>query len=488
METVPVFTYLQKGDLEKGVWKEGGFRILSMDGREGLLADSIYSRIIIRNHTVNETRGSLTFWMFPMEDMGSQACPIHMPQFEENIQNYMLLTDDQIEYNDVEEAAFALMYRFNWNDQLFAKFYKGKIGRGALYPQHAITVGGQLALEKDNWYQVGVSWNREEGDYRIYVNGIQISRSTIFLDKIQTPCGKYLYMGNPTFAFSQLSFYDTCFAPEDFAKAFAEEAARINEPLQQNLRAVHTGADLTDRDWKPDETWEKKVDLSLTEEKDLEAFYIQGCKEAVAVTSEGVLIETHMQRTKEAIVEKPDSYDPDQVYLWLKEWLDGDLAIEYEFMPKKENGLSLVMFQASGMHREDFMKDYPLRTTGSMRMVHGENVRNYHWEYFREMDDVRHDIDSNILVKNPWGFPLGYQCLPERLAQNQWHKIQIVQEGDHIMGSLDGKQVFDVRDRADSNTGPVLNCGHMAIRCMWKTRFCIRNLKVYNRKTPYVLR
>ena len=183
METVPVFTYLQKGDLEKGVWKEGGFRILSMDGREGLLADSIYSRIIIRNHTVNETRGSLTFWMFPMEDMGSQACPIHMPQFEENIQNYMLLTDDQIEYNDVEEAAFALMYRFNWNDQLFAKFYKGKIGRGALYPQHAITVGGQLALEKDNWYQVGVSWNREEGDYRIYVNGIQISRSTIFLDK-----------------------------------------------------------------------------------------------------------------------------------------------------------------------------------------------------------------------------------------------------------------------------------------------------------------
>ena len=76
----------------------------------------------------------------PLEDMGSQACPIHMPQYEKNIHNYVLMSDDQIEFDDVEEAGFALVYRFNWNDQMFAKFYKGKIGRGALYPQHAITV------------------------------------------------------------------------------------------------------------------------------------------------------------------------------------------------------------------------------------------------------------------------------------------------------------------------------------------------------------
>ena len=421
----------------------------------------------------------------PLEDMGSHACPIHMPQYEKNIHNYVLMSDDQIEFDDVEEAGFALVYRFNWNDQMFAKFYKGKIGRGALYPQHAITVGGQLSLQKSTWYQVGISWDREGGDYRVYINGIQISRATIFLEKLQTSCGPYLYMGNPSFVFSELKFYDVCFKPKQFQQIYEEEAVYCDEELQAHLLAVHTGNALRSENWIPDKTWKKKVELSLKNEEDLEKFYIQGCKEAVSVTSDGFSIQTHQRRTPEAIVEKPDSYDPDQVYLWLKEWLEGDVAIEYEFMPEKENGLSLVMFQASGMHREDFMKDYPLRTTGSMRMVHGENVRNYHWEYFREMDDVRHDIGSNILVKNPWGYPLAYQCIPKRLEQNQWHKIQIIQEEARILGIIDGKVIFDVEDQADSNNGPILNSGHIAIRCMWKTRLRIRNLRVFNREPAY---
>lgn len=485
MEKSPVFTYYQNGSLEKDVWKEGEFRKIRYQGREGLNAESMYSRLILCSHTLNQPKGSMTLWIMSLEDMSSQACPIHMPQFENNIHNYVLISDDHIEFDDVEEASFALVYRFNWNDQLFAKFYKGKIGRGALYPQHAITVGGQFAFRKNTWYQIGLSWNREEGDYRIYINGILVSRSTIFLDKLQTPCGPYLYMGNPSFVFSELKFYDICFDSEQFSRSYEEEVVCQNDEIQAQLQAVHMGNSLKSKIWEPDETWEKKVDLSLKKKEDLEEFYIQGCKEAVSVTPEGIFIQTHMQRTPEAIVEKPDSYDPDQVYLWLKKWLEGDVAIEYEFMPEKENGLSLVMFQASGMHREDFMKDYPLRTTGSMRMVHGENVRNYHWEYFREMDDVRHDMASNILVKNPWGNPLAYQCLPGRLEQNQWHKIQVVQEDARIVGMIDGKEIFDVEDRPDNNNGPVLNSGHMAIRCMWKTKLRIRNLKVYNRKLPY---
>lgn len=484
----PVRTYLEKGNLQKHIWQEGDFRTLSIQDREGLNAASIYSRLIIREHTLNELQGSFTFWFLPLEDMSSQACPVHMSQFEELTHNYVLMSDDHIEFGDVDEASFALVYRFNWNDQLFAKFFKGKIGRGALYPQHAITVGGQLSLRKNTWYQLGVSWDRENGDYRIYINGVQIARSTIFLDKLNDPCGKYLYMGNPAFSFSELKFYNKRFKPEEFCLLYENEATYRDDKLTEELQKIHAGRNLTSCTWKPDETWEKKTDLSLTKEEDLDAFYVQGCKEAVSVTPEGILIETHMERTQTAIVEKPDSYDPDQVYLWLKKWLEGDIAIEYEFMPRKENGLSLLMFQASGMHREDFMKDYPLRTTGSMRMVHGENVRNYHWEYFREMDDVRHDIDSNVLVKNPWGYALAYQCLPKRLEQNTWHKLQLVQEDQRILGMLDGKVVFDVIDRADVNNGPVLNSGHMAIRCMWKTRFCIRNLKVYNKKQPFIVK
>ena len=170
----------------------------------------------------------------PLEDMGSQACPIHMPQYEKNIHNYVLMSDDQIEFDDVEEAGFALVYRFNWNDQMFAKFYKGKIGRGALYPQHA-------------------------GDYRVYINGIQISRATIFLEKLQTSCGPYLYMGNPSFVFSELKFYDVCFKPKQFQQIYEEEAVYCDEELQAHLLAVHTGNALRSENWIPDKTWKKKV-------------------------------------------------------------------------------------------------------------------------------------------------------------------------------------------------------------------------------------
>lgn len=480
----PKFRYLEQGLPGPKTRQEHGFRKIIHAGRTGLNAESIYSRLTLREHTLNCKEGSLTFWCMPLEDMGCEACPVHMPDFEKNIHNFVLLTDDCIEPHDVSEASFAMVYRFDWNDQLFAKFYKGPTGRHALYPQHAITVGGQVPLEKNRWYQIGLTWDREKGIYQIYLNGILISRSTLFQEKLHDPCGSELYLGTPMFAFSSLYFYDSFFSAEDFVQRFESECTEQDEALQESLRHIHEGKGLMPFSWMPDDSWTKRVELAMNREEDLEYFYIQGCKDAANITPEGLLISTHMERTPSAIPVTFRDYDPDQVYFWMKEWLEGDVAVEYEFMPLKENALSLLMIQASGMHREDFMKDYPLRTTGSMRMVHGENVRNYHWEYFREMDDVRHDINSNILVKNPWGYPLAYQCLPERLEKGKWHKIQLVQENWRLRGTMDGRLVFDVYDSPATNTGPVLNCGHIALRCMWKTRLLVRNIKVYSRP-PY---
>ena len=49
MKESPVYAYYQKGCLEKDIWKEGEFRKIRFQGREGLNAKSIYSRLIIRN-------------------------------------------------------------------------------------------------------------------------------------------------------------------------------------------------------------------------------------------------------------------------------------------------------------------------------------------------------------------------------------------------------------------------------------------------------
>jgi len=173
--------------------------------------------------------------------------------------------------------------------------------------------------------------------------------------------------------------------------------------------------------------------------------------------------------------------DHEQVYLWTKQHFEGHLALEFEFMPRQHNGLSLLMLQASGMQREDFMADYPLRTTGAMNMVFMENVRGYHWEFFREMDDTRNDVASSALIKQPWQRPLAYYCLNRQLALHEWHRVQFVQEGPRLRGAIDGELVFDVTDDPFAHTGGFYQCGHIAIRCMTKTKNFYRNLKIHTR-------
>jgi hypothetical protein len=494
MKSKPKFSYLKAGNLLEGIRHEHAFRVLECDGRSGLNAESIYSRIIVPQHTVNDNEGSFTFWMMPIEELGSKEVPVRVHDFEDCPDNYTLITDNNIEFNNPDNAAFSLVYRLHFADQLTAKFFVGRCDNAwQLYPHRAYTEGGILTLKKDTWYQVGLTWNRSESKYRVYINGVLFGTSAVWVEnQINDVCGPYLFMGNPALAFSGLDFYDKFMEPEDFARLFEQQATKPDEAYQKALRHRHAGEEMQRYSWEPDSSWTKKVDMKMNTEEDLDRFYVQGCKEAPTVTDEGLLITTRFTRTEAAYLMQHEKvkpgYDPDQVYFWLKDWFEGDLALEYEFNPLVENGLSVLVVQASGMHHEDFMKDYPLPTSGAMRMIYGENIRDYDWEYFRQMDDVRHDINSGILIKNPYFYPLGYQCMPERLEINQWHKIQFVQEGGHIVGTIDGQLIFDCTDTVDKGAGHILNCGHIAIRAMWKTKMMVRNLKVYNKAPKYTVK
>ena len=80
---------------------------------------------------------------------------------------------------------------------------------------------------------------------------------------------------------------------------------------------------------------------------------------------------------------------------------------------------------------------------------------------------------------------MGYFCCDKQLTINEWHKLQLLQIENHIIGAIDGKIVLDVYDDSFSNQGPVLNFGRIAIRCMIRTKLMIRNFKVYNQsQTP----
>jgi hypothetical protein len=117
--------------------------------------------------------------------------------------------------------------------------------------------------------------------------------------------------------------------------------------------------------------------------------------------------------------------------------------------------------------------------------VFGENVRNYHWEFLHEMNDVRNDVATAFSRKTPFAFRNGFGSAPGPLAIGEWHRAQIVQRGGQIRGALDGKVLLEIDDSSYTNSGCVLNYGHIGIRCMVHTSIVLRNLKVYTERLPF---
>jgi hypothetical protein len=136
------------------------------------------------------------------------------------------------------------------------------------------------------------------------------------------------------------------------------------------------------------------------------------------------------------------------------------------------------MTQASGMNREPFMRDHQPKTTGSMSTVHSDAVRNYHWEYYREMNDVRNDVATHAMLKNPFWRGMAYGCTQKQLEKNQWHRLEYLQQGSRILGAINGEIVIDANDSSTAGSGSILLAGHIAIRCMIRTKMLFRNLKV----------
>ncbi len=259
---------------------------------------------------------------------------------------------------------------------------------------------------------------------------------------------------------------------------YKDQATDYDTDFEEHLRYVYEGKDRKKFSWQAGDEWQPKLSLSLTQPADLDSFYVQGYTRAPKITEQGLVVETPN------LPQSPANYEK-QVYLWTWKTFEGDLYVEYEFKILRPGGLSLLMVQASGMNREDFMKDYPLRTTGNMRMVHQEDIRNYHWEYYREMNDVRNDIACGALAKNPYLYPLSFGCVDHLFEKDTWHKLQFLQRGDSLIGAIDGVVMVEAKDSALINNGAVYNYGHVAIRCMIRTKMMFRNLKIYNRNQAF---
>lgn len=469
--------YPQKSEMCREMEIYGDYRLIQKNGRTGWNGVRMDSYIALHRHNLNEAQGTISIWFMTLEEL---CTSLRYENFRMNnpfFDNYAIISDNR-ERGNFHDAVFCINWDCGWYPQLCAKFFKGNIYPTGYAPEpKAIVAAGHCSLNREEWYQLVFSWNKPENRYKLYLNGILIGCSDCYTQGMKwEKAGEVLYLGNPTLCISDVALFKEEIKEEDVQRLFEEECVTKNEALQEELKRTYDDEAVRPFSWTCDSSWETKLSLPLNREEDLKHFYVQGAADSVHITDEGLLIDTpdHLPRHDNKAV------DLDQMYLWTNQSFEGDLYVEFEFKSLRKGGLSLLMFQASGMQREDFMREYPLRTNGAMSTVHSEDVRNYHWEFFREMNDTRNDVCSQVVLKNPWFRPLGYHCMKKPLEREVWHTLKLLQRGGRIICVIDDTVMLDMEDNGFGNNGPVLSAGHLAIRCMVRTKMLFRNLKVMN--------
>ncbi|WKN45461.1 DUF1961 family protein [Tunicatimonas pelagia] len=469
-----------KSALSEDVRIDGSYRILDIAGRKGVNTTSIHSKIILDKHLINNPTGSITMWVSSLEEIASLVVHGNMRKSNQRMEFFPFLSDNP-NPQDFEGAHFKFVMQATWHPNLQAMFAQGKHYEDAFkLPHRALVTANHFSFDAHRWYLLTLTWNHPERRYRLYVNGVRVGADNQYHDEPAhvESAGDKLFTGNPALVYSTISFYHNELVESDIYKKYREEAVDFDADYDKRLKYVHAGVGRKQLTFTPDDSWTKELDLSLTQPEQLDTFYIQGLPVDVTISDEGLLVETIDKLYTGARLDS-------QVYLWIKKPFEGDLYVACEFQSMRRGGLSLLMTQASGMNREDFMADYPLRTSGRMSMVCWEDVRNYHWEYYRDMADVRNDVLSSALMKNPFMKPLAYGCLSHPIEINTWYTLQFLQQGNKLIGAIDGVIMVEAEDDGHGNDGPVLNFGRVAIRAMLRSKMMYRNLKIYNRHPDF---
>jgi len=479
--------WLHGDDPLSTVEHDGPFRILSFDGRRGVNPTSVHSRLCFDAPAINQPKGTLTLWVYFLEEVSTQGSPRHVQMLQPDSLAVPLLTDHR-EVREFNDATFAMTFVLNWYPHFFVKRCKGPIYPNAYGDHKTGIVGlGHWPVRREAWYHVSYTWDQAVSDYRVYLNGV-LAGTSMQQDahkplRFETG-GQTLYAGHPKVVLSDVRLHAEAMSQDEVRQEIADDATPIHSDVQDELERVYAGVGVPKLDWSPPADWETVTDLPLIGSGTLEEFYVQGNQDAPVETDEGIRVRTAFENTPkpadwdETHTDLDEPFDVDQVYLWLERFFEGDIYLTYEFKSRSNLGLSLLCAQASGMHGEDFMADHPRRVSGAMRMVFAENVRLYHWEYYRHMGDCRNDVASSGLIKQPWQWPLAYQCFDHTLALDVWHRLEFLHVGERLVGALNGLIVFDVVDNPHTNNGPVFRRGRFGIRCMRWTDMTFRGLKV----------
>jgi hypothetical protein len=451
----------------------GRHRFVRVGGRTGYqpLSSTAHLRVPCRGAQLE--RGTFLLWLAPCETLTVSPPLAHVTERDPHWMRYALLADGW-PAQDPARSVFAWYWQSQWHPQMVAKFKRGPAGNTAAdFGVTPYVPVEHLPLREGRWYQLALTWDKPASRLRVYVNGI-LCGTTRYPFRAE-PAGDELYLGNPAMVFAGLECLARELTADEVARRHADDSTPKDQSVDEELRRLFVPAPPEPARWEPGPDWSERAHFPFTRAGDLAGWHQQGCAgepfalRAREVTPEGLLLQT------------PDEiHTESRMYLWSPAVFEGDLAVALDFRPESATGLALLVLQASGMQREDFLTDHPPRTSGAMDTIIADRVRNYHWEFFRHAVDVRSDLATHVLAKNPWMRPLAMSTQPP-LALEQWHRLLFVQEGGRLRAAVDGDWVLEARDDPAAHAGPVLSRGRIGLRLMYGTRMRFRDLRVWNR-------
>ncbi|MDR1283352.1 MAG: DUF1961 family protein, partial [Opitutaceae bacterium] len=456
-------------------------RVVTREGRSGLTFGSIRGRAMLPRHTADKPRGTATLWVLPLQELfPATQLPAHRrsnPFF-----NRFVFLSDREAVQEVEAANFTLLYETRWYPGFLAKFGQGTINQSKFPADHtASALAGFLSMPALVWQHLAVTWDHEAGVYQLFSDGVLVGHSDVTVSHPPHDApAPALYFGNLAIVTGEIAFYDQVLAPAQLRALFdsglekTPASAPASRAARTAMEKMYEGRDLPALDWRPGggenaapAGWARQLALPLRDYADYAHFFHQGGGPTVRFGPDGLRVTTpgldeYVRR--EAKTATGDVLDMTRMYLWTRRVFEGDLYVSVHFQLHAHGGLALLMTQAAGMQGEDFLADYPLRSTGSMSVVHMEDVRNYHWEFYREMTDTRNDLVSHAVIKNPWLRPVAFQIENRQWETGRWYRLEYLQQGARLRGAIDGVTVFDATDTGFENNGPVLRHGHVALR------------------------
>ncbi len=475
----PLFEYpLSRIPLKELDRRHTELRRLTHRGRGGVVSEHVFGAVVLGPHHLAEPKGSLSLWVMALEDLHTaqvlDSHNLHIPSANE-----ITLISDRESVWDSHAAHFAIVKSTHWTPSFYMKRFPGHVYQAFKSPAKAVSAAGHFSMPAGRWLQILYVWDNAANHHVLYANGVRIGcgDSTQSKPLAVSPPGPFLCVGSPMLAHGDVRGYAEAFDDAGARALYAAEEPSPDPDFQAELERIYLGRGIAPLLVPQGDGWETRLEASLCEPDALRLFEVQGCPQAPTVSDEGLRITTPLQDPLHDF----SVLDLNHVYLWSRESYEGDLHLSYEFQNLREGGLSLLMTRCSGMQREDTRRCHRPQTNGIMKTVCWEDVRNYHWEYLREMNDVRNDVASHALIKNPWFRALGFGIQGPRFALGSWHRLDFVQTGADIQCAIDGQVVITARDSAEDNNGPVFSTGRFAIRCMTRTDIRIRHLRVRTR-------